>query len=51
MKVLLVALLMSFIMKKDPDVSDYEKEHGEMKAVSISEEDKARLMLGEFHNS
>ena len=32
-------------------MSDYEKQHGEMKAVSISEEDKARLMLGECQNS
>ena len=39
-------MMMSFIMKKDPDFSDYEKQHGKMKEVKISEEDKSRLGLG-----
>ena len=36
-QVLVVAILMSFIMKQDPEVTEYEKIFGEMQTVNVSE--------------
>ena len=48
-----MAIVVSFILKSDPEISEYEKAFGEMTPVDMSQLDKDNVFLvaGKQHNN
>ena len=51
-QVILIAIVVSFLLKRDPDVSDYERMFGKMKAVDMSSLDLDNIFvnLGKYRS-